>query len=93
MEQGTVSATGPVQVFAAPAEVTRLGLAVTVKPAGSVVRNRVRRRLRAAFERCTVARPLEVVVRADARVARLDFQELVTILCGSLERLEREITR
>ena len=62
----------------------RLGLAVTVRPARAVTRNRVRRRLRAAFERCTPARPVDVVIRCDGRASRMDFQELVKLLCGSL---------
>lgn len=93
MAQGARAAAGPLQVFAAPSPETRLGLAVTVRPAGAVVRNRVRRRLRAAFERCPTAAPIDVVVRADGRVARMDFQELVRILCGCLERAEREAVR
>ncbi|MQA99571.1 MAG: ribonuclease P protein component [Actinobacteria bacterium] len=91
--RGARAAAGPVQVFAAASEVTRLGLAVGVRDAGAVVRNRVRRRLRAAFERCSIARPMDVVVRADDRVARMDFQELVSLLCGSLERAERQVVR
>lgn len=91
--EGARAAAGPLQVYAAPSHETRLGLAVTARPAGAVVRNRVRRRLRAAFERCPSAAPIDVVVRADGRVARLDFQELVNMLCGCLERAEREAVR
>jgi len=89
--RGARAGAGPLQVFVAPGSGgTRLGLAVRVKPAGAVVRNRVRRRLRAAFERCSIERPVDVVVRADERVACLDFQELVEMLCGSVARAGRE---
>jgi ribonuclease P protein component len=93
MAEGARAAAGPLQVYAAASEVTRLGLAVGVRPAGAVVRNRVRRRLRAAFEHCTTARPVDVVVRADGRVTGMDFQELVRMLCGCLERAERGASR
>lgn len=76
---------GCVQVYVAPAEDgPRLGLAVRVGPAGSVVRNRVRRRLRAAFERCGVVERVEVVIQADRSAADVAFQELVEAVCGSI---------
>jgi ribonuclease P protein component len=91
--EGARAAAGPVQVFAAASDITRLGLAVSVGRAGAVTRNRTRRRLRAAFELCSPTRPLDVVVRADERVMGMNFQELADNLCGSLQRAEQEVGR
>jgi ribonuclease P protein component len=85
MSTGARARRGCIQVYVSPAiDGPRLGLAVRVGTAGSVVRNRVRRRLRAAFERCSVADAIDIVVRTDARAAEVDFQELVDALCGSI---------
>ncbi|MGH2735138.1 MAG: ribonuclease P protein component [Actinomycetota bacterium] len=62
---------------------SRLGLAVRTR-GGSVVRNRVRRRLREAFRRCDAEPGLDVVVRADERAGEVAFQELVEDLCGAV---------
>lgn len=64
----------------------RLGLSVRVRPHGSVVRNRVRRRLRAAFvEAGGPGAGRDVVVRADSGSASVDFQQLVGELTRALE--------
>jgi ribonuclease P protein component len=62
---------------------SRIGMSVRAR--GSVARNRVRRRLRAAFR---VAAPLgyDVVIRAGDEAARQDFQELVKSVKSALTR-------
>ena len=85
MSSGTQARAGCIQVFVMPAAAdTRVGLAVRVPAGRAVTRNRARRRLRAAFEHCTVASPVDVVIRTDQRVAEMDFQELVNSLCASI---------
>ena len=85
VSSGARARRGCVQVYVAPAaEGPHLGLVVRVGPAGSVVRNRVRRRLRAAFERCSPPDRVDIVIRTDERAAGMDFQELVDSLCGAL---------
>lgn len=61
-------------INAIPAEDLRVGLAVRAR--GAVVRNRIKRRLRAAAAE-GLAHPVHVVARADAGVASMPFQELV----------------
>ena len=69
---------------------SRLGLAVTVR-GGAVVRNRVKRRIRAAFRMSPVRPGQDVVVRADDRAASAAFSALRADLelalrgCGALE--------
>lgn len=62
----------------------RLGLAVHTERRRAVLRNRARRRLRAAFARCPEAVGYDVVVRADQRAARAPFEELVRDLCDAV---------
>ncbi len=62
----------------------RLGLTVKGRSLPAVVRNRIKRRLRAAFDRCGVA-GVDVVVRGEQRVASLPFQQLVERLCGGIQ--------
>lgn len=54
----------------------RLGLAVPARVGGAVVRNRIKRRLRASFAAAQVPPGLDVVVRASGTAASVDFQEL-----------------
>ncbi|MGH2754994.1 MAG: ribonuclease P protein component [Actinomycetota bacterium] len=54
---------------------TRLGL--VVRAPSSVLRNRIKRRLREAVRAAGPEDGVDVVVRADARVAREGFQEMV----------------
>ena len=68
-----------------PASPARLGLSVRGRALSAVVRNRIRRRLRAAFLRCQVS-GVDVVVRGEAPVATLPFQDLVDRLCGGIQR-------
>lgn len=65
-----------------PAAPARLGLAVRARRA--VRRNRVKRRLRAAFGRCAPPAGIDVVVSASGELAEVDFQELVDHLCAAL---------
>lgn len=60
----------------APGASSRLGLAVPAKAGGSVQRNRIKRRLRAAFRLSGPAHGLDVVVRAQAEASSIDFQEM-----------------
>lgn len=74
-----------VHVLARPGEGARLALAVPASVGGAVVRNRIRRRVRAAFVEC---RPsgLDVVVKPAGAAAVLPFQELVDSLKEALTR-------
>jgi ribonuclease P protein component len=64
---------------------SRLALAVRVS-GGSVVRNRVKRRLREAFRMAGPPRGYDIVIRAGEEVATVDFRELVDDLEGALKR-------
>jgi len=57
-------------------------LAVPSRVGGAVVRNRIKRRLRASFVRASLPAGLDVVVRARAEAATMDFQELESTLAG-----------
>ncbi len=54
----------------------RLGLAVPSSVGGAVVRNRIKRRLRAAFVAARPSDGLDVVVRARPEAESMSFQEL-----------------
>ena len=60
----------------------RLGL--VVRAPSAVIRNRVKRRLRAAFRQVGAESGTDVVIRADARAAGKDFQEMVALLKRAL---------
>ena len=72
--------TGCGTLFVAPAEdptaSARLGLAVPARVGGAVVRNRIKRRLRASFASASVPGGIDVVVRARPEASWLPFQEL-----------------
>lgn len=70
----------------------RLGITVPGAVGSAVVRNRLRRRLRAAIERADVRRGRDVVVRADRSAAEADYRELEKSLTGALRRANRELT-
>lgn len=59
-----------------PGAPSRLGLAVAKTAGGAVQRNRIKRRLRAAFRSCGPTRGLDVVIRPRAQAASVAFQEL-----------------
>ncbi len=63
----------------------RLGLAVPSSIGGAVERNRMKRRLRAAFRACE-ATGVDVIVRPSGGATRLSFQELVTEFCRAVRR-------
>jgi ribonuclease P protein component len=66
--------------------VTRLGLAVPSSSGTAVARNRIRRRVRAAFAQAQIADPLDVVIRPQPASASVPFQELVTHVERAVER-------
>lgn len=49
-----------------------------------MLRNRARRRIRAAFTRCPDVSGVDIVVRADERAAEVPFDHLVRDLCGAV---------
>ncbi len=89
LDEGSAARRGDVAVHVLRREDggrTRLGLAVRSAPGGAVVRNRAKRRLRAAFDALSDPRSYDVVVRGSDRCARADFQELAENLSEALER-------
>ena len=84
---GRRAGTGGLTVSVAPGvpdTPSRVGLAVKVPGRGAVPRNRLKRRLRAAVAHCGLPSGIDVVVRADDRVAELGFQELAARLGSAL---------
>ena len=77
---------------AAPEAPSRLGLAVGAGPGGAVVRNRVKRRLRAAARATLPPTGIDVVVKADRSVAVIPFQELTEHLGAAVEAAGRGAT-
>jgi len=67
----------------------RLGLAPRSK--GAVERNRMRRRLRAAWGEIEAGEGLDVVVAADRDSLGVEFQNLVDHLKGALSRAEGKL--
>lgn len=68
----------------APAQPTRLGLAVRAALGSAVERNRVRRRLRAAFRAYEPRAGFDVVTRADEGLTGRNFQQLQEDLWAAL---------
>ncbi len=62
---------------------SRVGLVVRAS-SGAVVRNRIKRRIRAAFIACRPTVGYDVVVRADERVESMPFTDLTGGLAGAL---------
>jgi ribonuclease P protein component len=73
---------------ARPQEPARLGLAVRSKR-GAVARNRVKRRLRAAFRQLGTVDGYDVVVRADDGILSKEYGVLVEDLRVALGRATR----
>lgn len=77
-----------ITVWVAPAEgegrPTRLGLAVRASIGSAVQRNRVRRRLRAAFRAYEAPVGFDVVTRADPGLTGRNFQQLRDDLWAAL---------
>lgn len=65
---------------------SRLGLAVGRGAGGAVVRNRVKRRLRAAWGRAAIPPGYDVVMRASRAAAEMDFQDLVDHVKSAVTR-------
>jgi ribonuclease P protein component len=63
---------------------TRLGLAVAKRSGSAVTRNRIRRRVRAAFAAAPVTAGLDVAIKAGPEVATRNYQELVNDLHEAL---------
>lgn len=68
-----------------PADPSRLGLAV--RCSGAVVRNRVKRRLRAAFLEVRPVNGYDIVVRADDRLLDIEYSNLVEDLGIALDQV------
>jgi ribonuclease P protein component len=69
-----------------PGEPSRLGLAVRSQR-GAVARNRVKRRLRAAFVQAEPVEGYDVVLRGDDRLLGVDYSTLVEDLRIALNRV------
>jgi ribonuclease P protein component len=69
-----------------PEEPSRLGLAVRSQQ-GAVARNRVKRRLRAAFVHADPMEGYDVVLRGDDRLLGVDYSTLVEDLRIALDRV------
>jgi ribonuclease P protein component len=68
---------------------SRLGLAVGRSVGDAVERNRIRRRLRAAWRAAAVEGGVDVVVRPMPGAEAVDFQELVQVLRRAAQRVRR----
>lgn len=75
-----------VRVRANDSETTRCGFAVGRVVGNAVVRNRVKRRLRAAAESIPTKRGLDIVIGARRAAADADYQELLRSLQQLLKR-------
>jgi ribonuclease P protein component len=69
-----------------PGEPSKLGLAVRCRR-GAVARNRVKRRIRAAFRQLRPVGGYDVVVRANDRVLDTKYSRLVEDLGAALDRV------
>jgi ribonuclease P protein component len=69
-----------------PASRSRVGIAVDGSAGGAVARNRIKRRVRAAFLACEVGPGRDVVVRVGGQVGRVEFQKLVGNVREALTR-------
>ena len=73
-----------------PGAPARLGLAVGRGSGTAVTRNRIRRRLRAAWRESKPPPGVEVVMRASPAAATADFQDLVKHMKSALSRATSE---
>jgi ribonuclease P protein component len=93
MREGASFSRDGVRVYVAgraPGAGLRLGL--VVRSRGAVTRNRVRRRLKEAVAAAIAggaAGDLDVVVRADERASRKEFQELVKMVSDAVTKAIR----
>src|SRR5688572_11932811 len=65
-----------------PSGPPRLGLAVPARVGGAVVRNRIKRRLRASFMAAGLPHGIDVVVRASREASTIAFQEMERTFAG-----------
>ena len=75
------------------AEPGRLGLAIPKAVGSAVVRNRLRRKLRAAAQACQLTSSADVVLGAEREAAGLDYQELVRHVDAARGAAERRLSR
>lgn len=68
-----------------------LGMSISSRVGGAVVRNRIRRRLRSACASATWSGPLVLSARADA--AKIDFPELVEHVSRAIARAAERINK
>jgi ribonuclease P protein component len=73
----------------ADSEQARLGLAVPKRSGNAVTRNRIRRRLRAAFTESGAPPGLDVAIKSGSEVAGTNFQELVNNLHEAVTAAEK----
>jgi ribonuclease P protein component len=71
-----------------PGAPSRLGMSVRTRARSAVARNRIKRRLRAAFV-AGVPSGHDVIVKADDRAAEEEFQKLVISLVNAVSRAAR----
>jgi ribonuclease P protein component len=71
---------------------SRLGLVVRARNR-AVVRNRIKRRIRAAFAACDPAPGFDVVVRVDERAEKMPFTDLIGTLSKALADCGVQIRR
>jgi ribonuclease P protein component len=79
-----------------PAARVRLGISVSKRVGGSVVRNRVRRRLREIFRRtrgATISAPVSLVVNARTSAATATFPELAEDFAATVKRALSRLPR
>ena len=67
-----------------PSAASRVGLTVRKGAGNAVTRNRIKRRVRAAFASADVAPGFDVVTRAEREVAGRNFQEMKADLIRAL---------
>lgn len=94
LRRGRKGGANGVVVYAAPCRAaaagegskapTRIGLVVRA-PQRAVTRNRIKRRLRAAFVACDPPVGYDVVIRADERAEAMDFTELTEAVSTALD--------
>jgi ribonuclease P protein component len=83
--QGRKSRRAGLTVYRAPGPGGATRVALATRASSAVTRNRIKRRLRGALRVAAPEPGLDLLIRADERVAGVDFQELVVSLreaCG-----------
>ena len=80
---------------ASDVDLSRLGLTVTKRAGGSVVRNRIKRKLREAFRRTHAKMPrgLDLVINARRSVLDTPAEQLERELLDAVVELQRKLGR